>query len=155
MPMKMKACGLLAAFALATVPMAQAQENMTQGPVWLLACYQVNDGPWDNYMKWLRTHNLPMSEARKKAGLILDYKMFMSGREGPNDCDLTFATLHASAAAAFDYSAADDAKEDEIGKAHWGQWSDEDAKKARDSRFEMRRFIRNSWAREVTLKPMP
>jgi hypothetical protein len=155
LPMKMKACGLLAAFALATVPMAQAQENMTQGPVWTMACYQVNDGQWSNYMTWLRTHSLPLSEARKKAGLILDYKVFMTGRDGPNGCDLTFATLHASAGAAFDYSADDDVKGDAIDKAHWGQWSEEDAKKARDSRLEMRRFIRNSWAREVTLKPMP
>jgi len=155
MPMKMKACGLLAAFALAMTPMAQAQEHMNMGPVWVLSCYQVNDGQWSNYMTWLRTHNLPLSEARKKAGLILDYKVFMSGREGPNDCDLTFAELYPSAGAAFDYSADDDAKMDEIGKAHWGKWSEEDAQKARDSRFEMRRFIRNSWAREVTLKAMP
>jgi len=155
MPMKLKACGLMAAFALAIAPAAQAQEHMTQGPVWTMACYQVNDGHWGDYMTWLRTHNLPLMEARKKAGLILDYKYFMTGRNGANDCDMTFATLHASAAAAFDYSAADDVKEDEISKAHWGQWDEETRKKAQDARFEMRRFIRNSWAREVTLKPMP
>lgn len=152
--MKMKALGLLAAFTLASAPLAQAQEHMTNGPVWLLSCYQVNDGHWGDYLTWLRTHNLPLSEARKKAGLILDYKVFMSGREGPNDCDLSFAELHPSAGAAFDYSAADDAKMDEIAKAHWSKWSEEDAKKARDSRFEMRRFIRQSWVREVTLKPI-
>jgi len=152
--MKLKVCGLLAAFAIACVPMAQAQEHVTEGPVWLLSCYQVNEGQFDNYMKWLRAHNLPLSEARKKAGLILDHKMFMTGREGPNDCDITFAVLYKSAGDAFDYSAADDAKEDEIGKAHWAGMDEATASKARDSRFEMRRFIRSSWAREVTLKPM-
>jgi hypothetical protein len=44
---------------------------------------------------------------------------------------------------------------DEIGKAHWGAMSEEDRKKAQDSRFAMRRYIRSSWAREITLKPMP
>lgn len=150
--MRRTVIGLLAAIACA--PLAQAQEHMTQGPVWTLACYQIIEGQYDNYMKWLRAHTLPMAEARKKAGLILDAKVFMSGRDGPNDCDITFATLHASAAAAFDYSAADDAKGDEIGKAHWGGLSDEEREKALASRFEMRRFIRNDWVREVNLKPM-
>lgn len=150
--MRLKAIGLLAAMACA--PLAQAQEHLTQGPVWTLACYQINEGQYDNYMKWLRAHGMPMAQARKKAGLILDSKVFMSGREGPNDCDITVATLHASAAAAFDYSAADDAKEDAISKAHWGARSDEEREKALASRFEMRRFIRSSWVREVNLKPM-
>ena len=153
--MKLKALGLLAAVAFATVPLAQAQENVAQGPVWTLSCYQFNDGQANNYMKWLRAHYLPMAEARKKAGLILDYKVFMTGREGPNDCDITFADLHSSAGAAFDYSAADDEKGDAISKAHWAGMSDEDRQKAMDSRFAMRRFIRFSWAREVTLKPLP
>jgi len=153
--MKLKALGLLAAFALVATPLAQAQENTTQGPVWVLDCYQVNDGQYQNYMKWLRAHSLPMYEARKKAGLILDYKAFFTDRSGPNDCDITFATLYASAASAFDYSAADDAKMDEIGKAHWAGMSDEDRQKALDSRFAMRRYIRSSWAREFTLKPLP
>jgi hypothetical protein len=153
--MKLKALGLLAALALAATPLAQAQEHMTQGPVWTLDCYQINDGQGDNYLKWLRTHSVPMYEARKKAGLIVDYKVFWTDRSGPDDCDITFATLYASAASAFDYSAADDAKMDEIGKAHWGAMSDEDRQKALDSRFTMRRYIRSSWAREVTLKPMP
>jgi hypothetical protein len=152
--MKLKALGLLATLALVATPLAQAQEHMTQGPVWALDCYQVNDGQWDNYMTWLRTHSLPMYEARKKAGLILDYKLFYTDRSGPNDCDLTFATLYATAAAAFDYSADDDAKSDEIGKAHWGAMSDEDRQKALDSRFAMRRYIRSWSAREFTLKPM-
>lgn len=90
----------------------------------------------------------------KKAGLILDYKLFVSNRRGPNDCDLNFAELYPSAAAAFDYSAADDAKMDEIGKAHWGQWSEDEAKKLRDSRFAMRRFISNTDVRELILKPI-
>ena len=152
--MKLKALGLLAALTLAAAPLAQAQEHSTQGPVWLLSCYQVNDGQWDNYMTWLRTHSLPMSEARKKAGLILDYKLFVSNREGPNDCDLNFAELYPSAAAAFDYSAADDARMDEIGKAHWGQWSDDEAKQMRESRLAMRRFISNTDVRELVLKPI-
>jgi hypothetical protein len=152
--MKMKALGLLAAVTLAAMPLAQAQEHMTQGPIWVLSCFQVNDGQYDAYMTFLRTHTLPMSEARKKAGLIIDYKLFMTNRDGPNDCDLTTAVLYPSAAAAFDYSAADDAKDDEISKAHWAQWDEATAKKTQESRFGMRRFISNSWAREVMLKPV-
>lgn len=150
--MKTKALGLLAALSLAAAP-ALAQEHHTDGPVWVLSCYQFMDGQYDNYMNWLRAHNLPLAEARKKAGLILDYKMFLTNREGPNDCDVTFAELYPTAAKAFDYSAADDAKEDELSKAHWAQWDEATANKTRDSRFAMRRFISNSWAREITLKP--
>lgn len=151
--MKSKIYGLAAAFALVSAP-AIAQEHATNGPVWLMSCYQVNEGQYDAYMTWLRTHNVPMSEARKKAGLIVDYKVFETGRDGPNGCDLTFATLYSSAAKAFDYSASDEAKDDEISKAHWAQWDEETAKKAREARSQMRRFIRNDWAREVMLKPI-
>ena len=152
--MRKTACGLLAAFALACTPLAQAQEHVTQGPMWLMTCYQVSDGQWDSYMTYLRTHTLPISEARKKAGLILDAKLFMTGRDGPDGCDLIFAELHPSAASALDYSAADDAKDDEIAKAHWAQWDEKAAKEARDARFAMRRFISSSMAREVSLKPI-
>ena len=152
--MKIRLFGLLAAIALACVGQAQAQENMTQGPVWVLDCYQVNPGQWSNYMKWLRAHSLPVYEARKKAGLIADYKVFLRDRHGPDSCDITFATLYPTAGAAFDYSAADDAKMDEIGKAHWAGVSDEDRQKALESRFAMRRYIRSSSVREVTLKPL-
>lgn len=151
--MKTKLIGLLAAALL--LPFAAfAQEHMTQGPVWQLASYQINDGQFDNYMNYLRKHSAPLYEARKKAGLIMDYKFFFSDRANPNDADLTVAVLMPSAAKAFDYSAADDAAGDEIAKKHWAAWSDETARKAeQDSRFAMRRFISNSWVREVTLKP--
>lgn len=146
--------GLAASLSLLVSPLVSAQEHTTDGPVWLLSCYQINDGQFDAYMTWLRTHNLPLQEARKKAGLIIDHKMFFSGREGPNDCDVTFATLYSSAGKAFDYDSADDAADDEITKKHRAQWSDEEATKAFDSRFAMRRFIRTSWVREATLKPI-
>ena len=145
--------GIAAVMAFAA-PVVMAQEHMTSGPAWLLSCYQINDGQFDNYMKYLRTHNIPMSEARKKAGLIVDYKFFMTARGGPNDCDITMAILYSSAGKAFDYSAADDAKDDEISKAHWSQWDEATRKKEQEGRFAMRRFVRSSWAREVTLKPM-
>lgn len=152
--MHKKIIGLAAAVTLLVSPLATAQEHVTQGPAWLLGCYQINDGQFDAYMKWLRTHNLPLQEARKTAGLIIDYKVFMSSREGPNDCDITFATLHSSAGKAFDYNAADDAADDAITKKHMAQWSEDEAKQAMDSRFAMRRFIRSSWVREVSLKPI-
>ena len=152
--MHKKMLGLAASLTLLVSPLAVAQEHVTDGPAWLMSCYQINDGQYDAYMAWLRTHNLPLQEARKKAGLIVDYKTFVTGRSGPDGCDITFATLYSSAGKAFDYNAADDAADDEITKQHRAQWSEEEGAKAMESRFAMRRFIRSSWAREVTLKPI-
>ncbi len=151
--MKSRICGLLAAAMLFASGAVVAQEHVTDGPVWTLTSYQFNDGQGDNYMNWLRAHWLPIMQASKNAGLIMDYKVFFSDRTNPNDGDITFAVLHSSAGKAFDYNAADDAASDAIGKAHWDSVPEAERNAARDSRFAMRRFISSGWIREATLKP--
>jgi len=153
--MKTKVFGLLAAGLLFASGAAVAQEHMTDGPVWVLSSYQINDGQFDNYMMYLRKHSMQLYAAQKQAGLILDYKVFLSDRQNPNDGDITVAILFASAADAFDYDAGDDAKGDEIAEKHWASMDKAAAEKEQNSRYAMRRFISNSWAREVTLKPAP
>lgn len=151
--MKTNLIGLLAAVSLFLSGTALAQEHTTQGPVWTLASYQFEEGQFDNYMNWLRRNYLPIVQAQKKAGLIMDYKIFMSERSNPNDGDITFAVLHSSAAKAFDYNAADDDASNAIGRAHWASLPEATREAERDSRYKMRRFISNGWVREITLKP--
>jgi hypothetical protein len=153
--MKSKMIGLLAAGLLLVSGSAVAQEHFTDGPVWVLSSYQINEGQFDKYMTYLRKHSMQLYAAQKAAGLILDYKVFMSDRQSPNDGDITVAILFASAADAFDYDAGDDAKGDEIADKHWSGMDKAAAEAEQNSRYAMRRFISNSWVREVTMKAAP
>ena len=47
---------------------AFAQEHYTEGNVRVVSFYRTKPGQFDNYMKYLRTHFLPVQEEAKKPG---------------------------------------------------------------------------------------
>ena len=142
------ACGVL-------VPgLAVAQEHITQGPMWECSGYRTKPGQYSNYMEFLRTHYLPMTEAGKEAGLIVDYKVFVQPPSDPNDWNILICTLYEDAGAAMDFNADNDKKWDELAAAHYKTDDEDEQMETLSSRFEMRTFTGTNYVREVTLKAL-
>ena len=144
-----------AVVACLVAPVASAQEHYTEGPVWECSSYRIKQGHFDDYMKYLRQNFLPQAAETKKAGLVLDQKIYLHTPEGPNDPDIVICTLHPSYAKALDYNAADDAKGKDIAAKHYQTADEEKQREMIAHRFEYRDFLGTSYYREVTLKALP
>ncbi len=134
---------------------ALAQEHWTEGPVWEVSFYRTKPGQFDEYMKYLRTNFLPITEEGKKQGLMLERKVFVKPPKDPGDWDVGIATLYPSFGKARDFSQGDDDKWKGIQAKHY---KTEDEKKQQEitaKRFEMRDFIGTDFVREVNLRPLP
>ena len=55
----------------------------TEGPVTLVANVEVEYGHFEEYIDWLNSTWKPTMEATKKAGLIIDYKVFRLTPKSP------------------------------------------------------------------------
>jgi hypothetical protein len=66
----------LAASSLSPNASAQDERQHTDGPVAEVAYIRVEYGHFEEYIDWLNSTWKPTMEATKKAGLILDYKVF-------------------------------------------------------------------------------
>ncbi len=151
----MKRLCLAAAVSCLVAPVALAQEHFTEGPVWECSGYRTKQGHFDDYMKYLRQNFLVTGQESKKAGLVLDQKVYVKVPENPTDPDVVICTLHASFGKALDYNAADDAKGKDIAAKHYKTADEQKQREITSKRFEFRDFIGTSYYREVSLKPMP
>jgi hypothetical protein len=95
----------LAAFsALIALPaLAASDRGYDNGPVWDVGAIQTKDGHFDDYMKFVTTDWKTQQEALKKAGYILDYKVYVVADPRDNEPDIYLATKFKNMAA-FDTS---------------------------------------------------
>jgi hypothetical protein len=92
--MKYALAALAASLAFATVPAIAQEDNMPafeNGAVLDVASIQTKDGHFNDYMHWLSTDWKRQEEALKKAGVILDYHVWVvqNQRSGEPDIFLT------------------------------------------------------------------
>ena len=66
----------LAASSLSLNAGAQEVRRYSDGPVTLVTYIHVDYGNWERYIEWLDSTWKPTMEATKRAGLIIDYKVF-------------------------------------------------------------------------------
>ena len=149
----MKQAWLAAVVSSLAAPMALAQEHFTQGPVWECASYRTKPGHFDDYMKYLRQNFVPQAQQSKKAGLVLDQKVFLHTPTSPTDPDVVICTLYPSFAKAMDYDAEDDAKFKEIAAKHHNTADEAKQRERTAKRFAFRDFIGEHHYREVNLRP--
>lgn len=152
--MKSRIFGLLAACALLSPALSQAQEQWTEGPVWECSAYQTAPGMFETYIKWIRAHAEKTNAEAKKQGLILDYKTFLHTPRDQNDYDVLFCTLYSSYGKALDYNKGDDDKFTAISAAHWATADEDKQREMATPRLEMRTYMGTSYHREVTLRPI-
>src|SRR5438874_5299303 len=79
--------------------LAQNDRQYTDGPVTQVAYIQVEYGHFPEYIAWLNSTWKPTMEAMKKAGLIIDYKVFQATPKSPDQPNvflyLTFKNMAA------------------------------------------------------------
>ena len=92
--MKILLSTLAAAALLCAAPAIAADANgpvYEKGPVWDFSQVQTKDGHFDDYMQWLDTGWKAQEEALKKAGVIVDYKVYLVADQRQGEPDIILA----------------------------------------------------------------
>ena len=88
--------------ALTRDALAQNDRQYTDGPVTEADYIRVEYGHFAEYIAWLNSTWKPTMEAMKKAGLIIDYKVFQATPKSPDQPNVYHWITFKNAAAALD-----------------------------------------------------
>jgi hypothetical protein len=135
----------LAISALSLNARAQDVRQYTEGPVTLVQEMGIEYGHFEEYIDWLNSTWKPTMEATKKAGIIIDYKVFSSTPRSPDHPDIILWITYKNMAA-LDRGV----EEEEVAKKVIG--STEFQNKKRVERSEYRKVLRREYIRELMLK---
>jgi len=135
----------LAAAALSLGARAEDDRQYTEGPVTFVQEIAVEYGHFEEYIDWLNSTWKPTMEATKKAGIIIDYKVFSATPQSPDHPSIILWITYKNMAA-LDRGV----EEEEIAKKVIG--STEVQNKARVGRNEYRKVLRREYVRELILK---
>jgi len=125
---------------------AQDVRQYTDGPVTEVDYIQVQYGHFEEYIDWLNSTWKPTMEATKKAGLIIDYKVFQLTPKSPDQPNIILWITFKNGAAALDNGV----ELDDVAKKVIG--STEVQNKARVGRNEYRKVLGTEYIRELILK---
>jgi len=135
----------LAASSLSLNARAQDERQYAEGPVTEVAYIHVEYGHFEEYIDWLNSTWKPTMEATKKAGLIIDYKVFRLTPKSPDQPNIYLWITYKNMAA-LDKSV----EEEAVAKKVIG--STEVQNKARVARTEYRKVLGTEYIRELILK---
>ena len=136
----------LAALLLSLSAHAVDERQYADGPVTEVDYIHVEYGHFEEYVAWLNSTWKPTMEAMKKAGLIIDYKVFKLVPRSPDQPNMYLWITFKDAAAALDKGV----ELENVAKKVIG--STEAQNKARVARGEYRKVLGNEYIREVLLK---
>jgi hypothetical protein len=129
---------------------AQNERGYTYGPVTEVDYVHVEYGHFDEYMAWVTSTWVPTMAAAKKAGLIIDYKVFKASPKSPDQPNMYLEITYKDMAAyAGDIGDAADAFEAVTEKVIC---SSECQNQARVHRNELRRVLGTEVTRELIFK---
>jgi hypothetical protein len=136
----------LAASSLSLNARAQDERQYTEGLVTEEDYVQVEYGHFEEYIDWLNSTWKPTMEAMKKAGLIIDYKVFRLTPKSADQPNIVLWITYKNGMAAFDKGAElEDVARQVIG-------STEFQNKARVHRNDYRKVLGTEYIRELILK---
>jgi hypothetical protein len=136
----------LAASSLSLSARAQDERAYAEGPVTEVAYIHVEYGHFEDYIDWLNSTWKPTMEATRKAGLIIDYKVFTLTPKSPDQPNVILWITYKNAAAALDKGVELEAVAKKV------ICSTECQNKARVARSEYRKVLGNEYIRELILK---
>src|SRR5579864_1877306 len=136
----------LAASLLSLNARAQDVRQYAEGPVTEVDYIHVEYGHFEEYIDWLNSTWKTTMEAFKKAGLVIDYKVFRLTPKSPDQPNISLWITFKNGAAALDNGV----ELEEVAKKVIG--STELQNKARVGRNEYRKVLGNEYVREVILK---
>jgi hypothetical protein len=126
------------------------EHGYTYGPVTEVDYIDVAYGHFDEYMAWVTSTWVPTMEAAKKAGLIIDYKVFRASPKSPDEpnvyLEITYKNMAAYAGDIGDNAAAFEAVTEKVicDSACQNQ--------ARVHRNELRKVVGTEVTREIIFK---
>ena len=126
--------------------LAQNDRQYTDGPVTEVDYLQVEYGHFAEYIDWLNSTWKPTMEAMKKAGLIIDYKVFRLTPKSADQPNIVLWITYKNGMAAFDKGA----ELEDVAKQVIG--STEFQNKARVHRNDYRKVLGTEYIRELILK---
>ena len=126
--------------------LAQNDRQYTDGPVTEVNYIQVEYGHFPEYIAWLNSTWKPTMEAMKKAGLIIDYKVFRLTPKSADQPNIVLWITYKNGMAAFDKGA----ELEDVAKQVIG--STEFQNKARVHRNDYRKVLGTEYIRELILK---
>jgi hypothetical protein len=135
----------LAASSLSLNARAQDERQYTEGPVTLVTYMRIEYGHFEEYIDWLNSTWKPTMEATKKAGLIIDYKIFTATPKSPDQPNMIRMITYKNMAG-LDKGV----EEEAVAKKVIG--STEVQNKARVARNEYRKVLGDELIRELILK---
>jgi hypothetical protein len=136
----------LAASSLSLNARAQDERAYAEGQVTEVNYIRVEYGHFEQYIDWLNSTWKPAMEATKKAGLIIDYKVFSATPKSPDQPNIIRMITYKNMAAALDKGIELEA----VAKKVIG--STEVQNKARVARNEYRTVLGTEYIRELILK---
>ena len=136
---------LVSALVLSLPAKAQAGVTYNEGPVTAVTYLKIEYGHFDEYVDWLNSTWKPLNEAKKKAGFIIDYKVFAARPKTPDEPNVIFMITYPNMAS-FDRKI----EEDVFGVKLIG--SAKDQNKARVDRTAYRKNLGSELIREIILK---
>ena len=136
----------LAASSLSLNARAQDARQYSEGPVTEVNEVHVEYGHLEEYIDWLNSTWKPTMEAFKKAGLIIDYKVFRLTPKFPDQPNIYLWITFKNAAAALDNGA----ELEDVAKKVIGSTGVQN--KARVGRNEYRKVLGTELIRELILK---
>ena len=135
----------LSAFVLSLPANAQLGTTYNEGPVTQVTYLKIEYGHFDEYVDWLNSTWKPLNEAKKKAGLIIDYRVYTASPRKPEEPNVIFMITYPNMAA-FDRRA----EEDAVAVEMIGSAKEQDS--ARIARSAYRKRLGTELIREVILK---
>ena len=135
----------LAAAALSLGARAEDERQYTEGPVTFVQEIAVEYGHFEEYIDWLNSTWKPTMEATKKAGIIIDYKVFSATPQSPDHPSIILWITYKNMAA-LDKGA----EEEDVAKKVIG--STDFQNKARIGRNDYREVLGSELLRELILK---
>jgi hypothetical protein len=135
----------LAASLLSLNARAEDERQYTDGPVTLVQEMAIEYGHFEEYIDWINSTWKPTMEATKKAGIIIDYKVFSSTPPSPDHPDIILWITYKNMAAL-------DRGVEEEAVAKKVICSTECQNKARVGRSTYRKVLRREYIRELILK---
>ena len=132
---------------LVSIATAVAQDQYTEGGVTRVTLVQILPGHFNAFMDDLRTNIKPIREAEKKAGLIVDYNIFLNTtKANPDDWDIGFAL-------SYNKFAALDGLAQKVLDLRMKQYGDKSKEQqVIDKRVQNARVVTSALTREITLK---
>jgi L-rhamnose mutarotase len=126
--------------------LAQNDRQYTDGPVTEVDYIQVEYGHFAEYIDWLNSTWKPTMEAMKKAGIIIDYKIFQATPKSPDQPNIYIWITFKNAAAALDKGV----EQEYVARKVIG--STEFQNKKRVERSGYRKVVGTEFIRELILK---